>query len=94
MVVYKIVVGDFTYIGTTSRGLSRRIQEHNYRLGDPEAHRKFCRTKFYNKLRELGVCRINKDNCIKICDGGRHEEQIEIEKIPMEYSLNSVRSIA
>ncbi len=94
MVVYKIIAGEFVYIGMTNRGLSTRIQEHNYRLGDPLAHRKHCRSKVYNKLRELGVARITSENCIKICDGGRHEEQIEMEKIPMEYSLNSVRSIA
>jgi hypothetical protein len=95
MVVYKIQVGDYVYIGSTTRGLSQRIQEHNYRLGDPEAHREWARTKVYSKLRELGVERIiNNENCFKICDGGKIEEQLEMDKVPMEFSLNSSRSIA
>ena len=91
MVVYKICSGQYTYIGSTSRALSQRINEHNYRLGDPVAHSRYANTKLYTKLRELGVTKICSENCEFICEGNQIEEQIEMNKIPMEYSLNSIR---
>lgn len=91
--IYKITAGDFIYIGMTTRGLEIRINEHNYRLKDPEAHRKWSRNKLYTKLRELDIASVNRENCVKICDGGRAEEQIEMDKVQAEFSLNSFRSI-
>ena len=91
MVVYKICSGQYTYIGSTSRTLVKRMSEHNYRLRDPPAHSRDANTKLYKKLREMGVTRICSDNCQFICEGNQLEEQIEMNKIPMEYSLNSMR---
>ena len=93
MVVYKIYSGEYTYIGSTTRPLIKRISEHNYRLGDPPAHERYAHTKLYRKLRELGVTKICSENCEKICDGNLLEEQEQMDLIPMEYSLNSVASI-
>ena len=93
MVVYRITAGDYTYIGMTTRDLAIRINEHNYRLKDPAAHQQYSRTRFYRKLRELGVDKITEDNCQEVCEGGRLEEQLEIDKIPVDYSLNSARSV-
>jgi hypothetical protein len=90
--IYKITAGDFVYIGMTTRDLSQRITEHNYRLKDPEAHRRWSRNKLYTKLRSLEIPRITKENCVKICDGGREEEQIEMDKIQPEFLLNTARS--
>lgn len=92
MVVYKIFSGNYVYIGSTCRPINKRMIEHSYRLTDPKAQKISANSKLYRKLRELGVTRISKDNCEIICEGSTTEEQIEIDKIPMEYSLNSKRS--
>jgi len=90
--IYKITAGDFIYIGYTSRELKNRIYEHNYRLGDPVAHIKFSRSRLYTKLRELQVSKISDENCVFLCEGNKLEEQREMDKIPFENRLNSIRS--
>ena len=92
MVVYKIYCEDYVYIGSTSRPLHKRMIEHSYRLTDPDAQKVSSNSKLYKKLRELGVSRISKDNCEIICDGSVVEEQLEIDKIPRHFLLNSKRS--
>ena len=94
MVVYKITAGDYIYIGSTSRTLKKRIQEHNYRLSDPEPHRHLIKSsKLYNTLREQGITKIDETNCEVIDeDGGLLREQEEIDAVPKERLLNSYRA--
>ena len=89
MPIYKVQVGDMSYIGSTYN-FHRRLRQHNYRLSDPPAQQKNCHTKFYRKLREMGIDTIDETICSIIDEGNGVElEQHYIDEIPKEQRLNS-----
>ena len=100
MVVYKIsVVADdatYEYVGSTSRSIEKRIQEHNYKLKEPVCplHNNRCYSRFYKKLRESGITKILPAHYTVLNDDLQghdmlRREQDEINNIPMELCLNS-----
>ena len=96
MVVYKITVDDFEYIGSTSRSIVKRIGEHNYKLSEPldPVHNSKSYSRLYRKLRECGVTKIEQQH-YEILDQdltGKdmlRKEQEEIEAVPKDKLLNS-----
>jgi len=82
-IIYKIVIDDKVYVGSTKSRLSQRQSQHNYQL------RKGCNRQLYNHAREKGIEEI-------ICVGletFKYNELWELRKREEELRLQEQNSL-